>query len=311
MRKSHVLDEENKTVLKVRAKILKAARCWLDEKGFLEVQGPILIPAVGGLPGYFEVNYFGKKAYLAQGLQPYADTFVANFGKVYTIAPAFRVERERTKRHLSEYWRVELSQECDFDTIVSALEELLVHVCHSLSRDAKEELEFLHRSVEELSNVRAPFRKLTYDEVVDVLQKDGFRFTWGEKIDRAAEKHVSVKFNQPFFITQFPVGIQTLFYKPHPQNVGSTLTADLLAPEGYGEIGSGGQMENERKALLMNMTQENFALEEEKWYMNLRGTSFPVSEFVLGVERLIQWICKLDDIKSALAFPRLPDNFYP
>jgi asparaginyl-tRNA synthetase len=304
--------EKNKAVLKVRAKVLDAARCWLNQHDYVEVHGPTIIPAVGDWPGYFEVKYFGKKAYLSQGLQPYAKAFVAKFGKVYTIAPVFRAEKAMTKRHLTEYWRIEIAQKCDLNTIIEIQEELVAHICQSLSKEAAEELKYLRRNIENLSKVKAPFHKLTYDEAIETLQRDGRHVSWGQKIDWELENHLSRKFDQPSFITEFPVSIETFFFKPHPSRSELTLTADLLAPEGYGEIGGGGQMIDGKGVLVRKMTEEKIGRDDQKWYMTfMQYNSAPQSGFAIGLERLIQWICNLRNIKEASAFPRLSDNIYP
>ena len=292
--------------------MLDAARYWLNQHDYVEVHGPTIIPAVGDWPGSFEVKYFDKKAYLTQGLQPYANAFVAILGKIYTIAPTFRAEKLRTKRHLTEYWRIEVAQQCDLDTIIGVQEELVAHICHSLSKEAREELKCLSRRVKDLVKVQTPFPRLTYDEVIDMLQRDGFNISWGQKLDWELENHLSLKFNQPFFITEFPVGIQTFFYKSHPKRSELTLSVDLLAPEGYGEIGGGGQMIDEKEVLLKKMAEEKIEPGDQQWYMNLMHYgSVPHSGFVIGLERLIQWICKLEHIKEASAFPRLFDSIYP
>jgi asparaginyl-tRNA synthetase len=304
--------EKNRAMMKIRAKVVDAARGWLNQYGYVEVHGPTIIPAVGDWPGYFEVKYFDKKAYLTQGLQPYADVFVASLGKVYTIAPSFRAEKLKTKRHLTEYWRIEVAQQCDLDTAIKTQEELLVHICRSLSEEAREELKCLHRPVENLINVQSPFLRLTYDEVIDILQRDGFGISWGQRIDWELENHLSLKFNQPFFITEFPIGIQTFFYKSHPKKPGLTLSVDLLAPEGYGEIAGGGQVVDKKKVLLKKMIEEKIEPEDQRWYLSLRRFgAFPNSGFVIGLERLVQWLCKLECISEASAFPRLPDCVYP
>ena len=155
--------------MKVRAKILNATRRWFNQQGYIEVHGPTLIPAVGEWPGYFEVKYFDKKAYLSQGLQPYADTFVASLGKVYTIAPAFRAEKLRTRRHLTEYWRIEAAAKCDFNSIIRVQEELVAHICQSLSKEAQEELKLLRHNVNAMEKVKVPFPRLTYDEAIEML----------------------------------------------------------------------------------------------------------------------------------------------
>jgi asparaginyl-tRNA synthetase len=305
--------EKLKWILKVRAKMLDAARTWFSQQDFTEVHGPTIIPAVGDWPGHFEVKYFDKKAYLTQGLQPYADFFVDTLEKIYTIAPAFRAEKVRTKRHLSEYWRIEAAvPECDLEGIIRVQEELVTHICHSLSEEAEVELKFLRGHVEDIAKVKSPFPRLTYDEVIEMLQKDGFDIWWGQELEWELEKHLSLRFNQPFFIIEFPVSIQTFFYKSNPKRPELVLAADLLAPEGYGEIAGGGQMINDKEVLLKKMAEEKIGPEDQRWYIYLRRCGpVPHSGFVIGVERLIQWICKLESIRETIAFPRQFDSFYP
>ena len=305
--------EKNTAIMKIRAKLLDAARWWLNKHDYIEVHGPTIIPATGDWPGSFEVKYFDKKAYLTQGLQPYANAFVANLGKIYTIAPTFRAEKLKTRRHLTEYWRIEAAvPRCDLDCIIKVQEELVTHICHSLSKEAVEELKCLSRRVKDIAKVQTPFPRLTYDEVIDVLQRDGFNISWGQELDWELENHISLRFNRPFFITEFPIGIQTFFYKSHPQKPGLTLSMDLLTPEGYGEIGSGGQMIHEKEVLLKKMAEEKIEPEGQRWYMDVKQCgSVPHSGFVIGLERLIQWICKIEHIREASTFPRLFDSVYP
>jgi asparaginyl-tRNA synthetase len=306
------LSEKSTAILKIKAKVLDAARHWLNQHDYIEVHGPTIIPAVGDWPGSFEVKYFDKKAYLTQGLQPYANAFVANLGKIYTIAPAFRAERVRTNRHLTEYWRIEVAQQCDMKTIIEVQEELVTHICHSLSKEATGELKRFKSSVEELAKVQTPFPRLTYDETIEILQEDGFDIQWGQQIEWDLESHLSHKYDQPFFITEFPIGIQTFFYKSHPKKPELTLSMDLLAPEGYGEIGGGGQMIDEKDVLLQKMAEEKIDPNDQQWYLSLMPDgSFPRSGFVIGLERLIRWTCKLNHIEEAIAFPRVYDNIYP
>jgi asparaginyl-tRNA synthetase len=296
--------EKTRAVLKIRAKVLSAAREWFDQHGYFEVQGPTLIPAVGDWPGSFEVKYFDKKAYLAQGLQPYANAFVASLGKVYSIAPAFRAEKE--------YWRIEVAQQCEFDTIIGVQEEIIAHICNDLSAEAVDSLRRFNRSVKNFENIKKPFPMITYDEAVDVLQRDGFKIWWGQKLDWEMEKQLSLKFNQPFFITKFPISVETFFHESDPEKPELTLSADLLAPEGYGEISSGLQMITEKVVISKKMIEENIDPADQLWYMSfMQYDSIPCSGFAMGLERLIQWVCKLSHIKEATAFPRLSDSIYP
>ncbi len=308
----NIQNEKNIAILKIRSTILNAARCWLNQHNYTEVQGPTIIPAVGDWPTHFEVKYYDKKAYLAQGLQPYTNAFVASLGKVYTIAPTFRAEKAKTQRHLSEYWRIEVAQQCDLDTIIEVQEKLVTHICYELSKETTEELKCLKRNISDLAKIRTPFPQLTYDEVIDKLQREGFNLFWGQKIDWELENHLSLKFNQPFFITNFPVDVETLFHKSNPEKPELTLSADMLAPEGYGEISSCLQMLTEKKVISKRMAEEDIHFEDQAWYLSLiDSTSFPRSGFAIGLERFIQWICKLEYIKGATAFPRLYGSYFP
>jgi len=307
-----MFNEKALAVIKIRAKLLHAARCWLNQNGYIEVHGPTILPAVGDWPGSFEVKYFDKKAYLAQGLQPYANAFVASLGKIYTIAPTFRADKARTLRHLTEYWRIEVAQQCRLDTIIGVQEELVAHICHSLSEEDGETLRYFKRSAKDLAKIRIPFPRLTYDEAIAMLQRDGVNIFWGQKIDFESENHLGLRFHQPFFIVKFPIGVETFFHKSDPEKPELTLSADLLAPEGYGELGSGLEMITEKEIILRKMSEENIDPADRQWYMDfMQFGPVPHSGFAIGLERLIQWICKLVHIREAAAFPRLSDCIYP
>ena len=244
-----MFNEKTIAVLKIRACLLDAARCWFKENDYVEVQGPTIIPAVGNWPNYFEVKYFDKKAYLAQGLQPYATTFASGLGKVYTIAPTFRAEKMKTKRHLTEYWRIEVAQKCCLDTLIEFEEKLITYVCQSLAKQIPQTLKSFKRTPEDLEKIQVPLPKLTYDEAIEALQKNGFNIFWGQQIEWEMEKHLSLMFNQPFFILKFPMTPETFFHKSDPEESERTLSADLFAPEGYGEIGSSAERLTEKKAM--------------------------------------------------------------
>jgi asparaginyl-tRNA synthetase len=309
---SNLRTEKDRAVLRIRAKVLSASREWFDQHGYVEVHGPTIIPVVGDCSSFFEIKYFNSKAFLTQGLQPYAHYFVSSLEKIYTIAPTFRAEKVNTRRHLTEYWRIEVAQQCDLDRLIGFEEALVEHVCQSLSKQTPEMLSCFQRSAEDFAKVKAPFPKLTYDEAVDLLQSDGFDVNWGQKLSWKMEKHLSLRFTIPFFITTFPLSIETFFNKSDPKRPELTLSADLIAPEGYGEIGSSVQRITDKNVLSQKMTEENIDREDQKWYLNfMPNDSLPHSGFAIGVERLIQWICKLAHIKEAIAFPRLPDHVYP
>jgi len=181
-----------------------------------------------------------------------------------------------------------------------------------LCQKMPKELEFFVRSPKDLAKVEPPFEKITYDEVVDILNKGGIQFSWGDDLGWIEEKHLTLNFDKPVFITHYPTGVKAFYHKPDPKRPEVTLSADLMAPEGYGEITGGGQRIDDFKELLRRMEEVNLNLNDYQWYIDLRKYgSVPHSGFGLGVERTIAWICKLSHIRDAIAFPRLINRVYP
>jgi asparaginyl-tRNA synthetase len=310
---NYLWSERKKATIKVRAKILELARLWFKRHDFIEVQGPIIIPAIGNLRTHFKVSLLERNAYLTQGLNPYGETLMENLGSIYSIAPVFTAEKARTGRHLIEYWRIEAYvPHCRVDGVMKTQEQLVSYICGKLSEEAREELDSTRRDPGELERIQPPFRRLTYDDAVSMLRKDGFGIQWGAALDWEHEKHLSLHSSEPFFISGFPIGIETFFYQTRPQEPETTLKTDLLAPEGYGELSSGGQPIVEREELQRKMKEERIEPSAQEWYLGFKeSTSIPYSGFAIGVERLTQWICRLEDIEEASAFPRTAINIYP
>ncbi len=241
------LNKKMIATLKIRSNVIQAARQWLKQNDYIEVQGPIIIPAKGEWPGYLKTKIFEKKAYLAQGLHPYSQPLAANLEKIYTFAPTFRVEKNSTDRHLLEYWRIEIVQQTNLETIIKVQEKLIEYICQDLSKSSKDILSVLNRSTKDLESIQSPFDKITYEKAILKLQKNGSKIIWGQTIENENEKKLSKMFDQPFFITEFPLDYQTFFYEEVKEKPELTKSADLIAPQGYGELSSGAQKINRRK----------------------------------------------------------------
>jgi len=309
-----LMDRKMRSILRIRAKLLETTREWFKKQGFTEVQGPIIVPATEERkPMGFEVKHFKGEACLAQGTEPYTEALMTKLGKVYTIAPTFRAETSLTKRHLTEYWRIEAQVPwCDLEGIIKAQEELITHICHTLCEEASEELKVLGRRKEDLFRVESPLPRLTYDQAIETLQKDGIKIFWGGEIDMKNEEMLASKFDRPFFVSYYPLSMETLFYKSHPQRPELSLSADLMAPEGYGEIASGGQMIDDAIELLRKMKEEDIKPNGYRWYIDLKKSiSLPHSGFAMGVERVLWWICKLQNIRETIPFQREFNQLYP
>ncbi len=310
----YVRNQKMQTILRVRSKFLEAAREWFQTNGYTEFHSPTLITAAcEGGSTLFSVKYFEQEAFLSQSWQLYAEAAIASLGKIYTLAPSFRAEKSRTRRHLTEYWHLEAEAPwCDLDCVMKVQESLLGHVFESLAAKASMELESLGRPAKELQEMMPPFQRLRYDEAVETLAKKGVQIQYGEDLGWEQEKQLTEDYAKPFFVTHFPKGIKAFYHKPDPQNPEVTLSADLLAPEGYGEITGGGQRIHDLDELLKRMEEENLNPKDYAWYVDLRRYgSVPHSGFGLGVERVIAWICKLEHIRDAIAFPRLINRVYP
>jgi len=309
-----IRSEKMQTIMRIRAEMLDAARTWLKSDGYTEVQMPSLITAaVEGGSTLFEVKYFDEKAYLTQSWQLYAEAVISSLGRIYTLAPSFRAERSRTRRHLTEYWHLELEAPwVDLDGIMKVQEELLSSVCHDLAERVGEELRTIGRDPDYLRKLDPPFSRISYDKAIDMLRGEGIDVQWGSDLGWREERKLALKFEKPFFVTHYPKGVKAFYHMPDPSRPEVTLSADLLAPEGYGEITGGGQRIHDLDQLLKRIEEEHLDYKAYKWYVDLRkyGT-VPHSGFGMGVERTLSWICRLKHIRDAIAFPRLTKRVYP
>ncbi len=309
-----IRSKKMQTILRVRALVIDESRRWLKEHGYLEVQVPILVSAaVEGGSTLFEVKYFDEKAYLTQSWQLYAEAMIASLGKIYTLAPSFRAEKSKTRRHLTEYWHLELEEPwLDLEGLIKVEEGLLLHICHEVAAQVPEELKELGRDPDELTALKAPLPTITYDRAVDLIRKSDSSFEWGTDLGYNQEKILTKDFTTPFFVTHYPKGVKAFYHMPDPKRPEVTLSVDLLAPEGYGEITGGGQRIHDYEQLMQRINEEHLNPEDYSWYLDLRkyGT-VPHSGFGMGIERTLTWICKLRHIRDATAFPRLINRIRP
>lgn len=309
-----VRSDKMRAVLKIRAVILAAAHSWLDSHDYLEVQVPTLTSAaVEGGSTLFEVKYFDEKAYLTQSWQLYAEALIAAVGKIYTIAPSFRAEKSRTRRHLTEYWHLEAEAPyVELYGIMEVEEQLLSHIVGELLKQTSAQLTLFERKREDLEKVKPPFPRITYDDAFNLIGGEKSGIEWGDDLGYEQEKILTTHFDRPFFVTRYPKKAKAFYHKPDPSNPGVTLSVDLLAPEGYGEITGGGQRIEDYAALISRIKEEGLDPKSYEWYLDLRKFgSVPHSGFGMGLERVVSWVCKLEHIRDAIAFPRLINRVYP
>lgn len=301
-------------ILRVRARVIKAIRDWLDSNGFLHVDTPIFTPAaVEGTTTLFPVDYFGENVYLTQSGQLYNEANIMSFGKVYCFGPTFRAEKSKTRRHLTEFWMVEPEMAFfNLEDNMVVIEQLVEAVVKDVLSDCSQELKILERDLSMLQKVEAPFPRIHYDEAVDRLQKSGFDFEWGGDFGSPEETELARQFDKPFFVTHYPAAIKAFYMSRDPERPECALACDLLGPEGYGELVGGSQREDDLDELMKRIKEHDLPLESFQWYLDLRkfGT-VPHSGFGLGIERTVTWICGIEHLRETIAYPRMLYRFNP
>lgn len=296
-------------ILRVRHEIMRAIRDFFDNRGFLLLDTPVFTPAAcEGTTTLFETDYFDLgKAFLTQSGQLYAEAGAMAFGKVYCFGPTFRAEKSKTRRHLTEFWMVEPEVAWnDLNDNMELAEELLEHVVVTVLKTQKQELETIGRNTRLLENVKKPLPRITYDEAVDILKKNGVAFEWGNDFGGTDETLISEQFDRPVMVHHYPARIKGFYMKRDPNNEQLALAVDVLAPEGYGEIVGGSQREDDLETLLKRIKEHHLPREAFEWYLDLRRYgSVPHSGFGLGIERTVSWICGLDHVRETIPFPRM------
>jgi asparaginyl-tRNA synthetase len=296
-------------ILRVRHQVIRSIREFFDGRGFLLMDAPIFTPAAcEGTSTLFETKYFDLgSAYLTQSGQLYGEAGAMAFGKVYVFGPTFRAEKSKTRRHLTEFWMVEPEVAFnDLNDNMDLAEEMLEHIVQSVLRHRMPELQTLGRNVTMLENVRRPLPRISYDEAVAILQKNGIAFEWGNDLGGTDETVVSQQFYRPVMVHRYPSAVKAFYMKRDPENPKVALAVDVLAPEGYGEIIGGSQREDDLDLLLSRIKEHALPQEAFEWYLDLRRYgSVPHAGFGLGVERTVSWICGLDHLRETIPFPRM------
>lgn len=303
-----------RAIMRVRAEVERAICDYLDERGYVRMDTPILTPsACEGTSTLFETPYFERRAYLAQSGQLYNEATAAALGRVYCFGPTFRAEKSKTRRHLTEFWMIEPEAAfLDLDGCMALAEGMVVFVVERALERRRQELMTLERDLAVLERVRPPFPRLTYDEAVARLGEAGHAIPWGEDFGGDEETIVSSVFDRPVFVHRYPAQCKAFYMQPDPTRPDVVLGADLLAPEGYGEIIGGGQRIHDPDLLERRLREAGLPMNEYAWYLDLRRYgSVPHSGFGIGIERTVAWICGVEHVRETIPFPRLINRLYP
>ncbi|KFZ41878.1 asparagine--tRNA ligase [Anoxybacillus flavithermus] len=302
-------------IMKIRNEVIRATYEFFNENGFVKVDPPILTgSAPEGTTELFHTKYFDEDAYLSQSGQLYMEAAAMALGKVFSFGPTFRAEKSKTRRHLIEFWMIEPEMAFyQFEDNLQVQEQYVSHIVQSVLKNCQLELKTLGRDTSKLENVKPPFARITYDEAIQLLHEKGFNdIQWGDDFGAPHETAIAESFDKPVFITHYPTTLKPFYMQPDPNRPEVVLCADLIAPEGYGEIIGGSERIHDYDLLKQRLEEHQLSLDAYKWYLELRQYgSVPHSGFGLGLERTIAWICGVEHVRETIPFPRLLNRLYP
>jgi asparaginyl-tRNA synthetase len=298
-------------VLKIRSKVVDVTTQYFFQRGYTLIQPPILVKAaVEGGSTLFPVKYFDQTAYLSQSAQLYEEAAICSFDRVFILQPAFRAEKSKTSRHLTEFWMIEAELAfAGLNDLMKVEEELVRSIASGIKEGCKTELETLGKTIKV---PEPPFPKITYDEAIRIAAGKGIHMEWGEDLGTEAERVVSMEFNAPVFVTGYPVKARSFYHVSDPDKLEATMSADLLAPGGYGEIATGGQRIYQYDVLYKKVQDFGIDPASMTWYLELRKYGLPPhSGFGMGVERVMRWMLGLKHIRTTSIFPRTRNRLFP
>lgn len=302
-------------VLKIRHTVYFAICEYLNQNGFYRFDSPILTPnASEGTTTLFEVPYFDLgSAFLSQSGQLYLEAGIMSLGRVYDFGPVFRAEKSKTRKHLTEFWMMDAEAAfVEHDENLQIQEELIRYVIRTVIERNSKELEILERDVEQLKKADAPFKRMTHREVIDYLKSKGVEIDYLDDFGAPEEELITAGSDVPVFVEKWPKEIKSFYMKRDPNDPGISLGADLIAPEGFGEVIGGSQREDDHELLLERINKEGYKIEDYQWFLDLRKYgSVPHSGFGIGLERLVQWMSGVRHIREVIPFPRMINRIYP
>lgn len=302
-------------IQRIRNTVINAIYEYLNHEGFIKIDAPILTPtSCEGTTTLFEVPYFDLgSAYLSQSGQLYIEAAIFSHGRVFDFGPVFRAEKSKTRRHLTEFWMMDAEAAfVDHEGNMKIQEQLISFVTEKVLADNQSELAILERDIEPLKKIKSPFIRITHADAVKKLQSLGSDIKDGEDLGGDDETLLTQDSGVPVFVEKWPKDIKAFYMKRDLQNPNVVLGADLIAPEGFGEIIGGSERETDYEILIERMKQEKLPIEPFQWYLDLRRFgSVPHSGFGIGLERLVGWMCGTHHIRETIPFPRMINRLTP
>jgi asparaginyl-tRNA synthetase len=311
-------------IAKIRTSMFKFLRQWFSDNEWMEITPPLIVKgSVEGGSTLFKLNYFDDLAFLSQSAQLYLEAMIFSLGPVWSLTSSFRAERSRTVRHLAEFSHLECeSPWVSLRDLLQIQEKLVRFAIEKTINERKESLKFLKIDPGRFIALAEPFHKITYDEAIEELESLDFKITeldgksrpirWGDDLNIDSERELTRKMMTPLFVTEYPTTVKPFYVKENQDRPGISLTFDLLGPQGYGELCSGGMREDNLTTLSERIKQTGLNPIDYGWYLDLRKYgSVEHGGFGMGIERLLRWFIGIEDIKDLVLFPRTMSRVSP
>jgi nondiscriminating aspartyl-tRNA synthetase len=294
--------EANLAAFKIQHQALSAIRDFLFDKGYLEVHTPrIIASATEGGAELFAVDYFGEKAYLAQSPQLYKEQLTMSMEKVFEVGPFFRAEMSHTRRHLSEFVSVDIEQAfANADDVMHLLEQVIQHTCQVVKDKCSKELAALkyRATVPEL-----PFKRFTYDEILNSLKEAGVVIPWGEDITTEAFRTLGKERGYYYFITDWPTHTKAFYIKPKANEPKLCEGFDLMWR--WIELVSGGTRISDKNMLIERMKEKGMNPDGFKYHLQAFDYGMPPhAGWAIGLERLTMVLTGKKNIREVALYPR-------
>lgn len=295
-----------KAVLRVQSEIMYVVREFLREEEFLEVRSPIFEPFTDpGIRGakFFEIDFYGKRYRLMSALTVHKPLLATHLGKIFSFCPCARRESRKSKltgRHLAEFYQIEVEiPEGSCEDAMCLAERLVTFVISKVKQECKDDLKLIGRDIKVPVT---PFERLTHRDAVGISRSLGIKSSYSKELPWEAERAISMKFDQPFFIKSYPKGSRGFYDKDDGDLL---LDFDMMYPEGFGEAISGSEREFEYEKVYEKLKSQD--IKKFKLYLEIMKAGVkPTAGFGIGLERLTRYICGLDHIKDAAPFSKTP-----
>ena len=301
-------------IQRVRNTIINATYEYFAMNDFIKIDAPIFTPtSCEDTTELFEVDYFGEPAYLSQSGQLYIEAAIFAHRRVFDFGPVFRSEKSKTRRHLTEFWMMDAEMAfMKHEDNMKMQEGLVFHIVNKVLEKNEYELTILERNIDALRKIKIPFIRMTHADAVKELRKLGSDIKEDADLGADDETMLTNAHDNMMFIEKYPFKVKAFYMKKDPMDPTRALCADMLAPEGYGEIIGGSEREENYDELLKEIIAHKLPVESLQWYLDLRKYgSVPHSGFGYGLERIVTWICGIHHVREAIPFPRTITRKYP